>query len=155
MEFYIELIDDDITQLGDENNELVDRFVIPITNVTSIKEYSGIFGLATISVSLNISCLEFVEDCELKNFDVVTGETTLPPDVSSASTSTLSAVAAVLSVVASFVLFMLVFIAVLCVYYRQCKKKKKSNDISFEMEVTNSPNRGGIARSSRRSNNVS
>ncbi len=59
MEFYIELIDDDSSQPGEENNELVDRFVIPINDKMSDGTYSGIFGLASIHLSVNVQCSEF------------------------------------------------------------------------------------------------
>ncbi len=59
MEFYIELIDDDSSQPGEGNNELVDRFVIPINDKMSDGTYSGIFGLASIHLSVNVQYSEF------------------------------------------------------------------------------------------------
>ncbi len=50
-ELYIELVDDD-SPTG--NNELIDRFVVPITGDSERITYPGIFGLAEIELSILI-----------------------------------------------------------------------------------------------------
>ena len=69
MDIYIELIDDDRISTGEENNELIDRFNIPISGNSSRTTYLGVFGLAEITLSLTIRCSKgFIDsDCRYPN----------------------------------------------------------------------------------------
>ena len=64
-EFYVELIDDDRDQFGEENNELIDRFAITITGNITKKKISGIYNLAKLELSFSIQCSDnfFGESC--------------------------------------------------------------------------------------------
>lgn len=58
MEFYIELIDDDELDISEKNNELIDRFAIPITGNIPNKRFYGIFGFAEVNLTFDIHCSE-------------------------------------------------------------------------------------------------
>ena len=71
-ELYIELVDDD-TPTG--NNELIDRFVVPITGDSERITYPGIFGLAEIELSILIARSDGLFQSEVINDGSISAST--------------------------------------------------------------------------------
>lgn len=137
MEFYIELIDDDRGQQGEENNELVDRFVIPINNKMSENTYSGLFGLASIHLSLNVHCSEFYfgDSCEqvrpITAMDL--NPATTPPSISSSESDVTAPLVATFLLVILFILTAgTIVFAIVCGYF-----KKKIATLNIESNQLN------------------
>lgn len=86
MQLYIEILDDDYLGSPDE---LIDRFVVdissPFSNATSsAKTYSGIFGMAEITMSISVACMpEYTgKFCETFQSAASLDDTTLPENAS-------------------------------------------------------------------------
>ena len=68
VQIFLELVDDDFTNT---ENEFLDRFAINVTipaGSTVTANYSGIFGVATVNISLTLQCSETYYDASCDRF---------------------------------------------------------------------------------------
>jgi len=145
-----------------KNNDLVDRFLMPITGNTSNTRIYGIFNLSVITLSLSAHCSEYYtgEECDQRVLQLLTAETTSLDDTTSVATSSLTTTVVFISVVVTVILLLLFLsISMLCCLVCQCLRKKERVKVDIqlrEMVATDMANiHADLVRLSERRHSVS